>query len=425
MLLMKEILQRAIEILKKNEKAGFVMPDSGYYEGAWLWDMGFIEMGEACLDAEKAAQRLLNFIKKSQDDNGLIPHILFFSEKTENYFPGPDVWQHGLTSGITQPPVLGFCALSIYENLKEKSSQKAEDFLKRIYPLLLNYHRFLFLKRDAENSGLVSIYHPWESGLDNSPRWEEPLSKIIVTSEQVEEAKNSRRDIVDKKIAEMRPTNEDYAKYLYLIKSIRKKEFPFNVKDVLFNSILYASNEALLSMAYEMGRESPEIGEIKGWLHSQRKGLKNLYDEASGLYFDFDVRANKLIKRKTIASFSPLFAGIVNNEQAQKMANILRGAEFKGANSLFLIPSVARSDRSFHPLAYWRGPVWFPVNWLVLRGFERLGLNKEAFQIKKALLDLVNKKGFWEYYNPNTNEGLGRRDFSWTAALVIDLIKNS
>jgi len=32
--------------------------------------------------------------------------------------------------------------------------------------------------------------------------------------------------------------------------------------------------------------------------------------------------------------------------------------------------------------------------------------------------------GFREYYNPFTGEGPGRKSFAWTAALVIDLIKN-
>ena len=34
--------------------------------------------------------------------------------------------------------------------------------------------------RDPKNSGLVSILHPWESGYDNSPLWDEPLNEIKI-----------------------------------------------------------------------------------------------------------------------------------------------------------------------------------------------------------------------------------------------------
>jgi hypothetical protein len=34
----------------------------------------------------------------------------------------------------------------------------------------------------------------------------------------------------------------------------------------------------------------------------------------------------------------------------------------------------------------------------------------------------VSDQGFREYYNPITGTGLGGKNFSWTAALVIDII---
>ena len=56
----------------------------------------------------------------------------------------------------------------------------AKDFLSKIYPKLKASHRFLMTDRDPEMSGLVTIFHPWESGLDNSPIWDQPLSRINV-----------------------------------------------------------------------------------------------------------------------------------------------------------------------------------------------------------------------------------------------------
>jgi hypothetical protein len=36
----------------------------------------------------------------------------------------------------------------------------------------------------------------------------------------------------------------------------------------------------------------------------------------------------------------------------------------------------------------------------------------------------VAEHGFREYFNPSSGEGLGGKNFSWTAAAVIDMIKN-
>ena len=43
---------------------------------------------------------------------------------------------------------------------------ETREFLGEVYPKLLAWHRYLATARDPEESGLVTIYHPWESGTD-------------------------------------------------------------------------------------------------------------------------------------------------------------------------------------------------------------------------------------------------------------------
>ncbi len=40
------------------------------------------------------------------------------------------------------------------------------------------------------------------------------------------------------------------------------------------------------------------------------------------------------------------------------------------------------------------------------------------------MLDLVATAGFREYFHPWTGEGLGAADFSWSAALVLDVLND-
>ena len=86
------------------------------------------------------------------------------------------------------------------------------------------------------------------------------------------------------------------------------------------------------------------------------------------------------------------------------------------------VTSASKTSPAFDPRRYWRGPVWVNVNWFLVRGLEQAGLGKEARQLAELTVGLVSRSGFFEYYEPATGAPLGARDFSWSAALTIDLL---
>jgi len=71
---------------------------------------------------------------------------------------------------------------------------------------------------------------------------------------------------------------------------------------------------------------------------------------------------------------------------------------------------------------YWQGGIWAPANFMVIKGLQKNGYNKEAFDISKRHHDHIlqvfkNTGTFWEYYAPESaNPGLlARPDFvGWT-----------
>jgi glycogen debranching enzyme len=89
----------------------------------------------------------------------------------------------------------------------------------------------------------------------------------------------------------------------------------------------------------------------------------------------------------------------------------------------FPLPSVPKSSHWFDPKRYWQGPTWLNTNWLVIDGLRRYGFNEHADLLRELSLDLVAKEGFSEYFNPVTGEAEGADNFSWTAALAIDFLK--
>jgi glycogen debranching enzyme len=87
------------------------------------------------------------------------------------------------------------------------------------------------------------------------------------------------------------------------------------------------------------------------------------------------------------------------------------------------LPSVPRSSAFFDPRRYWQGPTWININWLVIDGLKRYGFDEHAEVLKEITLELVAQHGCSEYFDPLDGSPHGSPQFSWTAALAIDLAK--
>ncbi len=61
-----------------------------------------------------------------------------------------------------------------------------------------------------------------------------------------------------------------------------------------------------------------------------------------------------------------------------------------------------------------RGPTWINTNWYLSRGLRRHGRPDLARRIEDCSAKLIERAGFREYYDPNTGEGFGAQDFSWS-----------
>ena len=88
----------------------------------------------------------------------------------------------------------------------------------------------------------------------------------------------------------------------------------------------------------------------------------------------------------------------------------------------YAIPSVAMDEPSFragwHLFRCWRGPAWINTVWLLVPALRRHGYDAEADRILGSCVELVERHGFREYYNPLSGEGLAARRFGWSTLLV-------
>jgi len=412
------MVEMARWILRNNDRGGYTVPARGLYPFQWLWDSGFTALGWATFDPERAWLELRTLFR-GQWLNGFLPHIVFHSEDP-GYFPGPEIWgvdHQPQTTGLTQPPFLAPVVLHLLQ--RDPDRPRALREARYLYPRLLALHTFLHRYRDPEGTGLVGVLHPWETGMDNSPAWDVPLARVP----EGPLPPFQRRDLVHVP-GEQRPREEDYRRYLYLVLAYRSRgydpetcyrEAPFLVADIGFNAILLYADEALARLAEILGEESKQP---LAWLHRGLAAIEALWNEKAGLYHSLDLRLGVPIPQDTSAGFLPLLLPLPRPRVLKMRKALGRFAQ----GTTYLLPSVPPHDPAFEPRRYWRGPVWPPVNYLLALGLRRHGLLDEASQLEADFVALVEQAGFREYFNPLTGEGLGGKEFSWTAALYLALL---
>ena len=430
-----KLASEAIKVLEQNWKSGFTIPTSKLYPFQWNWDSGFICLGHCWYNLDKAIQELTSLFS-AQWQNGMIPHIVFHSENEKTYFPNHDFWNASInsgaprtpkTSGITQPPVHGFILEYLLKSFPD--NERLIEFIKYIFPKVIRSHKWFYRYRDPEREGLTFIFHPWESGRDNSPLWDDSLNRIEIKEGQIPYYERRDTSIAS---ADERPTSSQYDRYVYLLELGKKHAYqdigifqdsPFVVQDTMMNTLLIKSNQSLINIGNRFGYD---INEVKEWQQqSKKRFLEKLWDEELETFVVYDVRNNQSIRHKEIGGLTSLFAEIPNQLQASKMNGYLHDLHRR---NYFICPSFDVDSHLFDSKRYWRGPIWPQMNWLVYHGLVNYGFNETAQIVQMDLVRLVHQLGFYEYFEAQKDKvddmtkGYGGNHFSWTASCVIDLL---
>ncbi|MEO0895237.1 MAG: trehalase family glycosidase [Bacteroidota bacterium] len=435
---MKHLLGPAEKILDLNWRDGFTIPASRLYPFQWNWDSGFVSIGHSYFSLERAMKEL-DSLFSGQWENGMVPHIIFHSENETTYFPNYDFWEVHVnkgapdkpkSSGITQPAVHGFVLEELLKKFPDNDDLLA--FAKAIYPKIVHYHEFLYTYRDPFQEGLFFIYHPWESGRDNSPLWDESLDRIEVDKARLPNYHRRDNQIAD---SSERPTNDQYDKYVYLIEFGKANQYdgkaiaeqsPFLIQDSMMNAILIKSNESLIKLGKRFGEDTQKLQQWQAL--SIQSFNEKLWNEELNTYVPYDLRAKKQVAFWEIGGISSLYAGIPDEKRASSMVAYLENLHKRG---YYLCPSFDVDSPLFDSKRYWRGPVWPQMNWMIAKGLKTYGYDELSMIVKQDILELVNKLGFYEYFESQKSlvnqidRGYGGELFSWTASSVIDIIHES
>jgi glycogen debranching enzyme len=431
----RELAGGARAVLDGNWRGSSTVPSRSLYPHQWSWDAAFIAIGRCWVEQERA-QRELESMFEAQWSTGMVPHIRFDPKvPADAYFPGPNFWQsercpaspRGVeTSGITQPPLHARAALEIWRHASDQ--YEALEFLRRLYPKLAAQHAHLAGSRDPDGHGLAAIVHPWESGQDNSPLWDNELDHLEIPPGAL--PSYQRFDLHHADAAD-RPTDAAYQRYVYLAMTYRELDYDdramvaqqlFCIQPPQFNAIYLWSELALAAIARlvdaEQGPHLAAAGRIRDGI------VGRLWDPERKRFSAQDLRTRRRIRKASVDAASPLLDPLLPEPMVSAIVQELRSPDFDppGVVDLFLIPSYELRGADFNRRRYWRGPVWFNTDWLVWRGLRQHGETELAGEIEGSMIGLVERSGFREYYDPFTAQGYGTDDFSWTAALLLDVL---
>lgn len=432
------ILDEAKEILKQNDQGNFTVPSNGLYPHQWLWDSCFISIGLRHYDIDRAQAEILHLLS-GQWDNGMVPNMVF---STSHHRPDSNVWRSWLnpnapdgiaTSGITQPPML---AEAIVQIGKKLSLPERRTWYKTTYPALLAYHEWLYSERDPHREGLTLQIHPWETGLDNTPPWMQELRdhQMPLWIRLVERSKFDkiiglfRRD-THRIPAEQRLSTVEALVFYSTLRRLRRKSYDldrilshslFAIEDLTFNSILIRANKHLRSIAKTVRYKLPDT--LLESMEKTESALDQLWDPYSNQYYSRNFVTHKLLKEPSIATLIPLYAGSVTKERASLLVKHLENKHLFGP--AYPVPSVPVNSSWFNETGYWQGPSWVNTNWLIINGLRQYGFHEHASALTESTIEMVANAGFYEYFSPLTGKPEGAPNFSWTAALTIDLLKH-
>jgi hypothetical protein len=379
----------------------FTCPATPRYRHQWYWDSCFHAITWRHFEPARAREELRTLVRAGRLD-GFVPHTAFW-DRPAYWRRAPFYGTHtvfGCTATATiQTPLLALA----WELVAAASVTDDPGFGEEgLSPLRLHYD-WLHHHRDPDDDGLLTIIHPDESGLDDSPKYDGAFGWL----------------------------RHDRPGYFWLIERYRRlsydaglitERYDEHVEDVLLNVFYALSLRALARLDTEHGATYAQRA-----ARTERALLERCYDERTGLFFDLAGRAERPVTVSTWSSLAPAALPGLPDDIRRRLVeqHLLHPRRYRAA---YGIPSVSMEEPAFRPgfqaWRCWRGPSWMNTAWLLVGAMRELGYHEDAERVVESLVQAVDRHGFREYYNPLTGRGLAARHFGFST-LLVDLLAES
>ena len=373
------IAARCLEILEGHWRpGGYTVPHETTYPWFWLWDSCFHAVVWAELD-DGRAEIELESVLVSQDEVGFVPHMRYGDEEG----PHTELWGRPKTSSITQPPMYGHAAAALHRRgfyVPDEVRSRAAAGLRF----------FLTERRRDEGSGLVTLCHPWESGADDSPRWDHWCA--LEDEEHWYELKGELLTTVERG-----PTGAPLSNPAFAAGSVGFNALVvFNVREL---ASIGGCDDELVEAADELADRLDER-----WDHELRT------------WVDAGPSAEGSGRIRTLDSLLPILVIDDADRLDAVAADLLDLAHY---GSRWGACGVHRDEPTFDATAYWRGTVWPQLCYLLWLALARAERTEAADELAaRTVLGAVDS-GYAEHWNPDDGTGLGAIPQSWTTLAAL------
>ncbi|MCK4663341.1 MAG: hypothetical protein KAT68_10780 [Bacteroidales bacterium] len=392
-------------VIKLNQRTYnsfyFTLPSPLQYKAQWFWDSCFHSIIYTELNDFEFAKNEIRSLIEGQRlyGTGVIPHMIMW-EDSEIY---KHLWGNRNTSFLTQPPMIAYAVEEIFKKTNDI------DFIEEVFNSLDNH--YFTINQERANDSILSIIHPWESGLDDIASFD----CVYGYNDPTQNELNKKKEEI---IKEYINTNLNIKKFLE--KNI------FNVKCLSFNSIYLRNLHSMHNLAKTIKSEK------KIYYYNLIKQVENSYNNNffnhnTGLYssYYYDTNGKKIFVEdfENIQIFFPLFARAIKEK---KIVLNLLNSYLLNTNKFWTkypVPTLSLSSNKYDPSAYWRGSTWINTNWIIYKGLIDYGFFDIAELLKTKTFSLIQKSGFNEFFNSKSG-AQGRDDirkcnknFTWSGLI--------
>ena len=324
---------------------GYTVPNAITYPFAWLWDSCFHSVIWAALGDDTRAVAELAHVFRCQDERtGFVPHIDY--QRAPDHLR--DFWGQSNASTITQPPMYGHAIADLQSRGIAVSDAVVEAAIAGVQ---------FFLRERAHASGLIAIAHPWETGCDDSPRFDhwgadDPVRWYDVKGALVTDPADMAFDCAPVSLSAL----------------------------VAWNGALLGLDTSALVVA-----------------------LRTRWDDAAQTWVDGGDSEHSSGRSRTLEALLPLLV----LDQPEAMAQITDTGAF---GAPFGPRGVHRAEPSFAARRYWRGPVWPQLAYLLWLA----GADVAEVSVRGASVS-----GLAEYWDADDGTGLGAIPQSWSGLALL------
>lgn len=403
---------KALQTLRENLRTGhdpyydfeytYLCPSPGRYEWQWFWDSCFHAIALSRLDHDLAIAELRTLVRPQRED-GFIGHLHYWGRRgvlfSALYMQSRFGDWRARRSAMIQPAFLAHAVERVFQESGD------EAFLAEMLPKTQAYYDWLSRERDT-GDGLIGIISPFESGLDNSPAYDEPLGLDNPGRVRWLFA-NRQLDLYNLFCGR----NWDFATL--------QKHDRFIVIDPFVNTV-YADGLQALARLHEAAGNEQAAGRARDAVERVTAALnKACWDDERQQYVYLWGRDRN---RTTILAAGSVFPAILEDTPADRAEavidrHIANPEEFW---TPLPMPSVAASEPAFDAYGekmIWRGPVCMNLNWLMARGLRSRGRDDLARDIARRSRTAAFAD-FREFYSPLTGRGMRGTHFGWGTAAV-------